>query len=306
MSKAITTPYGVIYRITCRVNGKCYHGQTISPNTRWPKHFSASSQCHALKNAIRKHGRENFDFEVLAEASSQEELNALEIDFVTTSMSPKGYNLKEGGANGRPSEETRRKLSASGKIAQNRPEVRARNSAGVRAAMAQPEVKRRHRAALKRYANSSEGKAARSKQMLEVHSRPEEREKRSKSLKAAWNSLTEEERNNRVLKQKAGYTEEVRKRIGRISTDRMSRPETKEKHRKAVSDSCTPERRAEMSLRMKEVHKRPGARERRGSAISKTHNTPEGKRKLAMRRRRGESEEAWGARIQPMLDEERT
>ena len=305
MSKVITETYGVVYRITCRGNGKRYHGQTINPHTRWAKHFSASSQCHALKNAIRKYGRENFVFEIVAEASSQEELNVFEIAFVATSMSPQGYNLKEGGANGPPSEETRRKISASGKIAQNRPEVRARTSAGVRAAMARPEVKRKHKAALKRYANSSEGRAARRTQMLEVHSRPEERKKRSKSLKTSWAALTEKERKERVVAQKAGYTQEVRDHISRTSKDRMGRPETKKKHRKAISESCTPERRAEMSLQMKMVHERPGERERRGAAISKAHNTPAGKRKLALRRRRGESEKVWKARIKPMLDEER-
>lgn len=296
--------YGVVYRITCRVNGKVYHGQTVNPETRWPKHFSASSHCHALRNAIRKYGRGNFDFEVVATASSKEELDALEIRFVATSLAPVGYNLKEGGANGRPSEETRRKLSAAGKIAQNRPKVRAQNSAGVRAAMARPEVKKKHRAALKRHANSPEGRAARREQMLEVHSRPEEQRKRSNALKDSWRSLTEKERTKRIVAQKAGYTEEVRDRIGRTSKDRMNRPETKEKHRKAVADSCTPARRTQMSLRMKEVHARPGESERRGAAISKAHNTPEGKKKLAMRRRRGESEDVWRARIQPMLDEE--
>jgi len=48
---------------------------------------------------------------------------------------------------------------------------------------------------------------------------------------------------------------------------------------------------------MKEVHKRAGAKKRRAAAISRALNTPEGKLRLARRRRRGESEEAWRARV---------
>jgi len=48
---------------------------------------------------------------------------------------------------------------------------------------------------------------------------------------------------------------------------------------------------------MKELHSRPGAKEKRGAAISRVHNTLDGRRKLANRRRKGESVETWKKRI---------
>lgn len=62
-------------------------------------------------------------------------------------------------------------------------------------------------------------------------------------------------------------------------------------------DSGCPKLVAAMRDRMKKVHARPGEKKRRGVTISAAHNTPEGKAKLAARRRRGESLEVWKQRI---------
>lgn len=103
--------YGIVYRIECLVNGKRYHGQTVNPKERWPHHFRSDSHCHALRNALTKHGAANFVFLIVEKASSKEELDDLEKKWVATSISPNGYNLKQGGANGRPSVETRQRMS---------------------------------------------------------------------------------------------------------------------------------------------------------------------------------------------------
>lgn len=290
--------YGIVYRITCLTNGKCYHGQTVNPKERWAHHLRVDSHCLALRNAIRKYGVANFTFVVVAVASTKEELDAIERQFVATSMAPKGYNIKEGGANGRPSDETRRKLSEANKIAQNRPEVRERNSLGVRAAMARPNVKEKHRAALQRYYAQPEAKEKAHKRMVAVHARPGETQKRRESLRQAWASLSAEERESRISRQKEAYTDELRARLRDASQASMARPEVKEKHKEAVKASWTEARRAEMSARAQADHARPGDVEKRSAAISAAHNTPEGKRKLQMRRRRGESEDAWRARIE--------
>lgn len=106
----------IIYKAVNRQNGKAYIGQTIRPiSVRWAYHCSRHTKCSALKNAILKYGRESFDVLVIATAKSLDELNQLEEQFIKEhgTMSPRGYNLHGGGCNRIPSEETRKKLTAS-------------------------------------------------------------------------------------------------------------------------------------------------------------------------------------------------
>jgi hypothetical protein len=168
-----------------------------------------------LRNAIAKYGKDNFQFEVVEGASSKEELDSLEIRWVATSLFPVGYNLKSGGAAGRPSEDTKRKISNSGVVAQNRPEVKARNSSSVKTAMAKPDVKARHKRATKIAFNSTVERERRKARALIQHSDPEIREKTRVALKAAWSKYSEEEREERIKRQKAGISAEVRLKMAR-------------------------------------------------------------------------------------------
>ncbi len=104
--------YGVIYKITCLVNGKIYIGQTTrSVEERFQEHMDSP---YPLGCAIRKHGVENFKIEVIAVCATKEELDAQEIRFIAEydCMVPKGYNCTAGGHNGSLSEETKARLSA--------------------------------------------------------------------------------------------------------------------------------------------------------------------------------------------------
>ena len=294
-----TKPYGVVYRVVNLVNGKRYHGQTVNSKERWVHHFRRDSHCLALRNAVKKYGRKNFVFEIVEEAGTKKELDALEIRYVKTSLCPVGYNIKEGGANGRPSEETRRKMSESGKLAQNRPDVRARNGAGVRRAWLEldPEARERRIAVMKAAQNRPEVLALRSQIMVEVHARPEQKEKRSAALKASWAAYSDEGRKARVQATAAVCsTDEYKKRMGTAVRAALAKPEVKVRLVEAQKASWTPERRAQYSEKMKLVHADPEEAKRRAAAISAAHSTPDGKRKLAMRRRRGESTEAWRQR----------
>ena len=103
-----------IYKITNKINGKVYIGQTIrSLGERWTEHCKKTSDCSAIANAIQKYGKENFTIEVLHTANSIEELNKKESEFIANlnSMKPDGYNLTSGGLNFVRTEETKRKNS---------------------------------------------------------------------------------------------------------------------------------------------------------------------------------------------------
>ena len=96
----------LIYKITNKTNNKCYIGQTIKiAEERWKEHQSHAFGTHpndinkTLYRAIRKHGIENFTFEVLQDnIETFEQLDKAEIywiDFYNSFI--KGYNETFGG-----------------------------------------------------------------------------------------------------------------------------------------------------------------------------------------------------------------
>ena len=107
----------VVYLITDTTNGKQYVGQTIhSAEQRFSQHCKPSeTNCRLLNLALQAHGAENFTVSVLETVESPEELDEREIFWIKelNTLSPNGYNLKEGGQgkSGGVCEETRRRLS---------------------------------------------------------------------------------------------------------------------------------------------------------------------------------------------------
>jgi group I intron endonuclease len=112
--------YGVIYKITNKINNKTYYGQTRqNPNRRWSQHKQAAKKGNKmiLYNAIRQYGIEHFTFEVMCQCETLEELNSKEIEYISknNSLSPNGYNAAKGGDNYEKTAETCAKISASNK-----------------------------------------------------------------------------------------------------------------------------------------------------------------------------------------------
>lgn len=112
-------PYGVIYCITCKVNGKVYIGQTVNFNLRMKEYKGLKCKTQPLiYNALKKHRVENFLYEIIDTGVSKEDLNELECYHMSLSDSRNkeyGYNTREGGSFGKHSEETKRKMSESAK-----------------------------------------------------------------------------------------------------------------------------------------------------------------------------------------------
>ena len=175
--------YGVIYLITCKVNGKQYVGQTVQkdPLRYIQGHFNAAQngKKKLLYRAIRKHGADNFTLEIIWWASDRTSLDISEDSFIELfeTMAPNGYNLRGGGFNGRFSDELKRqhsriltialskpgislKLSEAQKIAQNRPGVwNDQRRLTLKISLNLPDVKTRQIAGCIEFANTLEGRA---------------------------------------------------------------------------------------------------------------------------------------------------
>ena len=101
---------GFIYMLTFP-SEKSYIGQTIRPIEERFKEHPVKSDCVAVYNAIKKFGWEKVEqewYEVPDEDLNKHEELMVE---VLGTLAPDGYNLKEGGGNGKLSEETKRKIS---------------------------------------------------------------------------------------------------------------------------------------------------------------------------------------------------
>lgn len=92
-----------IYKITNKINGKSYIGQSVNIKKRWKKHRELKNttqepQCnYPLYRAFKKYGLSNFSFEIIEECTS-DMLNIREIywiDFYDTYRN--GYNQTNGG-----------------------------------------------------------------------------------------------------------------------------------------------------------------------------------------------------------------
>ena len=109
-------PLCAIYRIVNVASGKVYVGQTWKPlRLRWREHVR-HDHCRKLHYAIRAHGEHAFRVELITFAATQEAANRLEAHFIARHDSIRnGYNIREAGAAGRLSEETKQRMSAAHK-----------------------------------------------------------------------------------------------------------------------------------------------------------------------------------------------
>lgn len=94
---------GFIYKITNTITKKCYIGETTEkdPNSRFKAHMNGIRRgkgCPALRDAVQKHGEENFKFEVLI-ICLDEDCYTFEREYIKkyNSIAPNGYNILEGG-----------------------------------------------------------------------------------------------------------------------------------------------------------------------------------------------------------------
>lgn len=105
-----------IYKITNKINGNFYIGQSIDIQRRFTEHKTPHGKMTSIKLAIKKYGKENFKFEVIEECKV-EELDAKEIYWIAK-LKPQ-YNRSAGGSGSTShyvSEQTKEILSTKNKL----------------------------------------------------------------------------------------------------------------------------------------------------------------------------------------------
>ena len=130
----VATRMGVIYRITNKINGKPYVGQTRQKLSQRIYGHKSNKGKSAIDAAIAKYGWKNFTVEII-EVCPVESLNEKERYWIAklNSKAPNGYNLTDGG-DGLVgcTQETRDKMSLAKKGKKRKPhssETRAKMSA---------------------------------------------------------------------------------------------------------------------------------------------------------------------------------
>ena len=122
-----------IYKFTHISSGRSYIGQTVqNPNQRRLEHISDSKHTpreYHFHNALRKYGVESFTFDVIASATTLDELNLLEEKFVIQYDSiNNGFNIRQAGNNKLHSEESKKRMSESQKAAHARRKSEGRDT----------------------------------------------------------------------------------------------------------------------------------------------------------------------------------
>jgi group I intron endonuclease len=112
----------VIYKITNLVNNKIYIGQTIqkNPMMRWYSHLADARRGKKsyLLDSIRKHGVENFLWEVIDHATSLDDLNTKEEYWLNYYRDQDiiAYNNRNAGGNKTHSSESIKRMRAAQKL----------------------------------------------------------------------------------------------------------------------------------------------------------------------------------------------
>jgi group I intron endonuclease len=180
-------PLCTIYRIVHVTSGKVYVGQTWKPlRLRWREHVR-HDHCRKLHYAIRAHGEHSFRVELIALTGTQETANELEARFIAHHDSIRtGYNIREAGAAGRLSEETKRRMSEAHKgkvISEAQRELARIQNLGRKRQPHSPEARAKMSAALRGKTFSAERRAQLSEAHKGIRHTPETRAKMSASRK---------------------------------------------------------------------------------------------------------------------------
>lgn len=160
---------GYIYKITNIKNGKCYIGETIQNyKKRWRDHIYCSkndkSGSPVLVNAFKKHGIDNFKFEVLIICFDDKRFE-METHYIKkyNSLVPNGYNICLGGkgiSGFKFTDEMKQKLKDKQQASEKWKEACQKNIIGKRKGeIRSEEIKRKISEGMKKYRENNKDKS---------------------------------------------------------------------------------------------------------------------------------------------------
>lgn len=263
-----------IYKITNKINGKSYIGQSVQIKERLKQHFRGQGNGY-LSRALSKHGVENFDVSILIYCE-EDDLNYYERAFIKIydTFGSNGYNLTDGGHDQhRRSEETGKKISNALKAAWADEDTRN----NILAKIQSEEVKEKRANSLKEFYSNQENieiQSARTKSWIHAkegylstllnnlqkcRENPETETKRiestrkywadpenkAKGVKALQDARTEEVEHKRLSALRDFWASDLSQQTREFHRERMkqiySNPETREIYLKNTRDALTPE-----------------------------------------------------------------
>lgn len=188
-------PYGIIYKVINKTNGKIYIGQTrYTLGKRRAMHNNAAGKigkCSRsntpLHRAIAKYGPDNFEWSVVCECNNNEELNELEKFYINEfeALKKNGYNAMPGGGAGPWCQEAKDRAS------NVRKQIYIDN----------PELKQIHAKPLFDYRKSLgevKYKEMQSHNSIQYWKEEENRKRQADMAKNNWKNATEEEKQKRI------------------------------------------------------------------------------------------------------------
>ena len=96
----------IIYKCTCKINGKMYIGKTYNFEKRKREHICDMGNGLPFHKALSKYGLENFEWEIIDHAKTDEEIKSKEVYWIKKlntcihSKKANGYNITVGGEGG--------------------------------------------------------------------------------------------------------------------------------------------------------------------------------------------------------------
>lgn len=120
-------PYGYIYVIENLVNGKMYIGQTTNRRgARGLMTLNSLKNCYKdnlhLISSFKKYGIDTFKRDIIDSVKNKKKLDEKEVFYIKkfNTLNPNfGYNIREGGSNGKLSDMTKKKMSEAHKGERN-------------------------------------------------------------------------------------------------------------------------------------------------------------------------------------------
>ena len=181
--------YGWIYVVFCNESEKVNVGQVTRTDTRnaavrVAEHLAGRCPgCRHFYNAVIAYGPEAFTLLFTIEAFSKEELDTIEDLWIIALRAKErafGYNLKDGGAKGKPGEETKELQSKSAKRRFERPEEIGANRQRALDRWANPDSRQKMAVAIARGSRTPEARKRNSEAAKRRQGTPEAREANSK------------------------------------------------------------------------------------------------------------------------------